>query len=380
VSNRFQPKVKGKIIPQNITMYLDDSTDAFHGWENLTVGENINTIANAFSFDIPQVFFQTNSPFKLTAGVKVSIFLNKQRVITGFIDRPAVSLGPSTRKVNISGRSLSSDLVDCSVEGKMEYKNILIDSLARKLLAPFPGLKVFLSVEAKSIAKFAIRPGDSVFEALDRAARLQGAFWIGTREGNIRLTQGATSEARFRSVSRLEENINMKTGSVIIDDSQRYSKYTVKGQTTGTDNYPGVISSVGEGVAFDRGILRNRPLVIIAEGNADTEICKQRAQWEAATRTAKSVKINIVTKDWTQEDGTIWGVNQLVPVISASLGLDGSFLTTNIERVRSNSEGTITRIALTRQDAYNPKPEIKDDGANFKSLEGIVNFSQRNTA
>ncbi len=376
MANRFQPIKRGKVIEQNITMYLDDSPAAFHGWENLTVSENIDSIANGFSFQIPQRFQQTNSDFKLSPGVKVEIFVNKEPVLTGRIDRTAVSIGPNTKTVNISGRSLPADLVDCAVEGPMEYKNISLDNLARELIAPF-GLKVFLSVTPKIIAKVGIKPGDTVFDIIDKQARLQGFFWLSTRGGNIRLTKGAAGEERFRADSKIEEDINMKTGSVILDDSQRFSNYTVKGQIVGTDNYPGIVASVASGTAIDEGIRRNRPLILVAEGSADTEIAKQRAQWEAASRLAKAVKINVLVQNWQQETIKLWGVNQLIRLKSRSLGIDGDFLSTTVERIRSNSEGTISRIALTRQDAYQPKPVIPKDGAGANTLEGIVAFSQR---
>ena len=132
--------------------------------------------------------------------------------------------------------------------------------------------------------------------------RQQGFCWLSTRSGNIRLTKGASGEQRFRAVSRIEEGDNLKSGTIVIDESERFSKYTVKASSPGSDDYPGLVSSSAEGVSYDRGITRNRPLILIAEGNADSALAKRRAQWEASSRLARAVKIDIVTQNWLQED------------------------------------------------------------------------------
>ena len=411
-------------------MYLDDNKTAFHGFKDLTVVENINTIANPFSFQIPQKYSEEkgllpNAPalgdvaslatgggneFRVQPGTKIEIFVNETAVLTGRVDRIEVQLSARNKTMLVTGRSLAADLVDCSVEAPFEYTNIGILSLAEKLVAPFEGIKIFNSVTpTKIIDKIAIKPGDTVFEVLDRVAREQGFFWLSTRAGNLRLTEGAMNEEedegglslaaatgaatsavasalglgsdRFRADSRIEEDINLKDGSIILDDSQRYSNYTVKGSTRGQDFYPGIISSIGEGSAEDQGITRNRPLILIAEGNVDIIAAGKRAEWEAASRLARGVQIQITVQNWLQEDSIkLWGANQLVNIKSRTLGMDGDFLSTSVQRIRSRAEGTITRISFTREDALVPKSVIPNDGAGANSLEAIVARSQSNIA
>ena len=173
--NRFRPKNFGKTIADSVTMYLDNNKTAFHGWEDLTVTKSLDNLSNAFSFTVPQKFQQTDTEFKLAPGVRVNIFVNKERVLTGRIDRTSISISAANKSVTFSGRSLNSDLVDCTVEGAKEYKNIPLENLARQLVQPF-GLKVFLSVTPATVPKVAIKPGDTVFEVLDKYARLQGFF------------------------------------------------------------------------------------------------------------------------------------------------------------------------------------------------------------
>lgn len=420
VDTRFRPTLKGKIPPQDITMYLDDSSTAFHGFEDLTVVENIDSIANPFSFRIPQKYSDPlkalsapslgsvqslaggSDGFAVYPGMKVEIYVNDIKVVTGRIDRVEIEISSRAKGMTVSGRSIVADLVDCTVDAPYEYSDISILSLAKKLVSQFDDdIKVLTSVTpTKLIDKIAIKPGETVFEVLNRAAREQGFFWLATRGGNIRLTEGAQNEegesglsvssvigaaasalgfgsSRFRADSRIEEDVNLKSGRITIDDSQRFSDYTVKGSTRGQDTYPGAVASISEGIAKDMGIDRYRPMTIISEGNIDIIDAQKRAQWEAANRIGRAVQIEIVVQNWLQEDSDkLWGVNQLISIKSPTLGMDGDFLSTSVERIRSNGEGTLSRISLTREDAFIPEPVIPADGAGAESLEAIIAKSQ----
>lgn len=366
--NRFRPTKRSEIIPQSVQIFLEDSTKVFTGWENLRIRKSLTSLSQSFSFSLPQKYLDQN--FVLSEGTKVSVFVNDERVITGRIDRVELSVGPGSRGAQISGRTLNADLVDCSATGPSEYQNIHILDFARELVSPF-GLKVFNSLEdAGVIQKIGVRPGDTVFQVLDKAARMQGGFWISTRAGNIRLTRAG----RGRSVSAIHEKVNMKSGSAVIDGSQRYSRYTVKGQQPATDGYPGVVSSTAEGTAKDLGVSRFRPLIMVAESTASTEEAKKRASWEASRRLAEATQISVTVQGWLQEDGTIWGINQITPVRSQSLGVDGDLLSVEVEHVRDFGSGTITNISFTRKDAFTPNPAIpkkKTGGSSLEALLGI---------
>jgi len=369
--NRFRPKQKGQVIPQSVVVYVGGTKLAFHGWEDLTIKKDLDQLATAFKFKIPQKFRDQVDQFKLTPGVRVQINVNDVPVITGRIEHMVSALGKEENSIDISGRSLTADLLDCSVVGPMEYINISLDKLARELLKPF-GLKVFLSANPRVISKVSIKPGDTVFEVLDKYARGQGLFWVTTREGNLRLA----SEGNSRADSAIEEGVNLKEGSVSIDESQRFARYIVKGQTSADDDFPGVISANPVGEAQDAGVARYRPLMILAEGNLTKELAKTRAQWEAAQRTARGFVITTTVQGWQQETGILWGLNQLMRIKSPTLGLDGVFLTTSVEHLRTEGEGTITRIGATLKGAYTAQPLIPKGASD--GLQAIVDFSKTN--
>ena len=354
MTNTFQSTYRGRVIKNDVSVFLNGK--AFHGFENLTISKSLDSICNSFSMELDDRFQVTKESWPLVPGTRIQIKIGKENVFTGRIEKLSTGFGASQRNYTISGRSLAGDLVDSSVRDKFEYTNIELDKLAEQLVAPF-GLSVFLSVIPSKIDRFAIKPGETVFEALDRAARLQGFLWVSTRAGNIRLTRAA----RARSYSELHEDYNIISANLTIDATKRHNEYIVKGQTFGTDEFNGLNSSEPEGKAYDRGISRYRPIIVIAEGAVDTKGAQDRANWEASIRVAQGNQISIQTQGWTQEDGSLWGLNQIVRVKSSFLGLNKDLLTESITHMQSRDGGTITDISLIPVDSYAPQPIIPEE-------------------
>lgn len=365
------PLKKGKPIRDEISVLVDGRV--FDGWQGVSVSESMESIANSFNIELFDRFAALKQKWPLRPGVPVKIIINKQDVLVGHIEKLNARYTDENRGFTISGRSKSGDLVDCMHLGPKEYKSISLDALARELVKPF-GIKVFLSVVPGVIDKFAIKSGETVFEALDRAARLQGFFFISTRGGNIRLTKAATNELRFRANTSLEQDVNILEATADYDDSQRFSDYIVKGQTAGLDDFFGESVAGPKGTAKDSAVPRYRPLEIIAEGKADAKICKTRAEWEASSRLAKAIRISARVQGWTQNDGSLWGANQLTRIKSRFLGVNREMLIVSVNRVDSAEGGKETSLVLVDPQSYSANPNVNkkkaddifaDLGANF---------------
>lgn len=368
MANERVPLLKGKAIKDATTVFVGGQ--AFDGWENVSITKNLESIANEFSISLFDKFEGLKQNWPLKPGVSIKINIGNERVITGNIETLDPSFSDESRSYIISGRSRSGDLVDCMHLGPYEYKNISLTKLAQELVSPF-GLKVFESVTPGVIDKFAVKPNETVFEALDRAARAQGFFFVSTRGGNIRLTRAG----RARSFSSLEQDINILSASASYNDSKRHDIYFVKGQTSGLDTYFGSKASQAEGFAKDLGITRHRPLVLISESNVDSTKATTRAEWEASSRLADAIKITATVQGWTQDDGSLWGINQITPFTSSFLGLSRDMLITSVEHNDGAKEGKTSTLTLTDPQAYSLEPQVNkkktDDffaslGAEFK--------------
>ncbi len=352
MGNEFTPTQKGRELKEEATILLGG--EAFNGWEKVSITKNLESIANGFSIDLFDKFEGLREDWPLKPGLNVKISTDRERVLTGHIETLNVFYTKERHGYTISGRSNPGDLVDSMHKGNAEFKNITLDKLAEALVAPF-GIKVFVSVEPGLIDKFSVKPGETVFEALDRAARAQGFFFVSTRAGNIRLTRAA----RERAKTSLEQGVNILSATAVYDDSQRHNEYIVKGQSSGLPealgDFFGEKAASPEGTALDLGITRFRPMIMIAESNADSAKSQTRAEWEASSRLAKATRVNITVQGWTQSDGTIWGINQVTPVKSTFLGLNRDLLIVSVQHADGTTAGKTTQLTLTDPNAYNPE-------------------------
>lgn len=350
----FRILEKGRVLPDELILFLDGQ--AFSGWETVSIVKDIQSIAHSFSISLFDKFTGLKQNWPLKPGVKVHFHMGKDSVTTGFIEKLDPNFSEDQRGFSISGRSPSGDLVDCGHIGKFEFNDVEVIDLAKELTAPFK-IKPIVSVATKKLPKFAVKPGESVFEALDRVARLQGFFWISTEEGNIRLTRPGAA----RAFSSLEQDVNMKLAGAAFDDSKRFSQYVVKSQLSGKDEFAGENATEAEGSAKDAGVTRYRPLVLISESSGDSSDSQVRAQWEAATRLGQATNVEVTVRGWRQANGALWDINQIVRLKSSFLGLDRSMLISKISYEKSNSAGTTASLTLVDKNAFNPKPELNTD-------------------
>ena len=350
--------LRGREIKDDIAVIAGG--ESFDGWGNISVNKSLESIANSFSVEVFDKYKGLRENWPLKSGVPIEISIGRERVFTGNIEVTNPEFGQERRSLIVSGRSKAGDLVDCHHQGPYEYKNILLTDMAKQLVSPF-GIRVFESVVPSIIEKFAVKPNETIFEALDRAARDQGFMFISTRGGNIRLTRAA----RARSFSSLEQGVNIVGAAATYDDSKRHDNYIVKGQTSGLEEFFGESVAQAQGTAKDLGVKRHRPLVMVAESSVDSAKAKTRAEWEASSRLAKATRVTVSVRGWTQGNGSLWGINQITPVRSSFLGIDRDLLSVDVTHIDSTNNGKVTNIVLTDPQAYSPEPEknkkAKDD-------------------
>lgn len=359
----FIPTLLGKATKNEVAVLV--AGKGFDGWQSVSVSKSIEAIANQFSIGLFDRFEGLRTDWPLRPGVDVKVSIDGQRVITGRIEKLGVNYTSEDRSFIISGRSRAGDLVDCTHNGPFEYKNIFLNTLAEKLVEPF-GIKVFVSVVPDIIEKFAVKPGETVFEALDRAARLQGFFFISTAKGNIRLTKVGAADARFRAFSSLEQDVNVLEATAEYDDTQRYKDYRVIGQAAGTDSFFGEDVARPKGAASDNGVKRHRPLTMIAEGSVDSAKAKKRAEWEASSRLAKAIRVTAKVQGWKQDNGSLWDINQTTNFRSKFLGLDRDLLIVGVTYNDGTDAGKTSDLTLVDPQAYNAQPVV-----NSKSSDDI---------
>lgn len=158
----------------------------------------------------------------------VEIAINGRVVLKGWVDDINLTADEHTAEAIISGRDVTGDLVDCSVNpvGPGEYRQIRLESLVGHLTNPY---RITLDQQIETGAPFtlvALEPGDTVMDAIEHHARQRGVLVTSDGVGGVVLTQaGAT-----RASDSLTFPGNVRGIEVRISSRNRHSDVWVKGQ------------------------------------------------------------------------------------------------------------------------------------------------------
>jgi prophage tail gpP-like protein len=252
-------------------------------------------------------------------------------------------------------------LVDCSVNrADWEYNGKDIFDFIAIIAADFD-ISIDTSEDLPSPPrKLSLEPGETAFDAIDRACRIAAVLPISDGQGGLILTRTGSTKA----TTALVEGQNILSASADYDSSNRFATYLVLGQQAGWENLNGESASSVKASATDQNVRRTaRTLVVRPDGNTTVEHAKKRAQWEATVRAARADSISVTVQGWTQGDGSLWPINALVTMRSPLLGIDGQLLITQAT-YSIDDGGTTTQLTLRRPDAYTPEPVVTTDATN----------------
>lgn len=326
---------------------------AYTGWTRLSLVRSVETISGRFDIDLTD-----KRPFPVPRGGAVELFLYDNLIITGYTDTLQIDVAATEHGLSISGRDKTGDLVDCSalVESQ-EMINVTLREVVEAVIEPF-GIKAIFETDPPEIFKKFSFQEETVFEAIERACRLRGVLASSNEKGEVVIQK----YGQRRTNTGLALGVNVLSARATFNDADRFSVYKVYGQQSGDDDTGPDASTKPEGQARDLAVKRNRPKIIIAEGNVDNGIAQQRAEWEAAIRAARAVSVEVVVPGWTEvPGGNLWRENSLVRTTLEPLGIDGDMLIKEVGFTLDDRNGEKTRLMLVRPDAYEKQPDLKQE-------------------
>ena len=98
------------------------------------------------------------------------------------------------------------------------------------------------------------------------------------------------------------------------------------------------------------------PHVTIAESQVSQAGMQLRANWQRAYAYGRAVGVHVDVQGWRQPDGSLWTLNQLVPLTSDYLGIDMDLLVAQVEYILDERGGRVTRLLLGPIEGYTPDP------------------------
>lgn len=332
----------------DILLYVNGRV--YGGWKEARVTRSINALSGSFSLSVMDRWEVNAQPWQIMPGDECVVKINGQPLITGYVDAASPSYDANGHGIDISGRDKTCDLVDCSaVVSSYELRSVKLEDIAAALAKPF-GLKVLTQADTGArFESFAIQPGETCFEAIERAARQRFMAVTTNGAGDVVIANIGTT----RAADSLVEGRNIKEASAAYDFKDRFSEYIVKGQAAAREDGDEPPKNAVQATMRDDGIRRYRPKVLTAEMQSSDGSAADRAELEAATRAGKSTKIDVTVQGWTMSNGELWPLNALVTLQSPLLLADDvELLITQIEFSVSDSSGTLTRLELMKPGTY----------------------------
>ena len=341
-------------MPPNVVLSVEGQK--FEGWTSVRVRIGLEQIAGEFELSVTELWSGQWSQRRIKRGDPCTVMVDSDTLVTGYVDDWMPSYDATQHTITVTGRDKTGDLVDCSaIHQGGSWSGVGLLQIANDLTAPFGISTLTISDVGAPFKHFSIQEGETVFEALSRAAKMRGLLLLSDGAGHLILSRSGMG----RHQGRLGKGENILSANGQFSFRDRYSTYIAKGQRRGTDDdagSPELLSSASASIV-DEGMTRYRPLIIIAEDQGNAKDFSTRATWERNVRVGKSIRSSVRVQGWRDkgETGNLWTPNLIVPITDSWQGLNDDLLIAGVEFTYDQG-GTIAQIELTNPSAFNVLP------------------------
>lgn len=319
----------------------------YGGWKSIRIERGIEQIAGTFELSVTDRWVEQSAVRQINPGQSCQVLIDQAVVITGYVDTVTPQYDKQQHTITVSGRDKTGDLVDCSAIHKSgQWSGRKLDQIAVDLCQPF-GIKVFRNTDVGSAFNpFSIEESETVFECLERAARMKAVLLVSDGLGNLVLTRAGSGAP----VAALTEGEDILAARGEFSWKDRYSRYVIKSQGIGNDDSSGPQVAHQQAESRDSAITRYRPLITLAEDQGTGATLSQRAQWERNVRMGRGNRATITVQGWASE-GNLWKPNTMVHLRSPMLYADADLLIASVVFML-DEQGTRTELQLVRREAF----------------------------
>lgn len=304
---------------------------------------------------------QAFSDFPIKQGDKCRIIVDGKTWITGFIEKLVVSYNKDALTVQLSGRDITSDIIDStvipevSINGPISLENLIKTALSQiginiNVINKVPDLPNFSASEI-------VAPdiGTGFYQFLEEYCRQRAVLLLTDNNGNLVITRSSNEKSQIELINKVGKQNNIVEASATFDSTSRYNRYYVLSQINmATLSYDGedVENSTNRyGEAFDDAIRSTRVKCLIAENPSTIPECKNRAIWEANVSRSRSISYSCLINSHSF-NGEPFDYNKLVLVDDDYAGINSLMLIETVE-LSASETGNTASLTLVTPDAYN---------------------------
>lgn len=320
----------------------------YTGWISLELKRSVRALSGMFTLKVSDSWSTQKKSWFMVPGDFCELYIGTELMISGYVDDLDYSTNSTSREISITGRDKTGDLVDCSLDIKQsQFDGISLNNLLTMFCQPF-GIKFTNHTSINpTVNSFKVNPGSSVHDAIDELSKKYGFIACSTPDGNLIIPKiGETFASDY-----IEEGVNLIECSVKFDHKERFSRYVLKGQASGSDDASGEQAYSVHAVTTDPDVKRFRPKVIIESDQTFEKNLQRRAEWEMNLRASKGTAGSVELRGWRQRDGSLWTDNLMINFRSPYLGMEAQFLVGEITYTL-NDQGRRVKLDFLRKEVF----------------------------
>lgn len=329
---------------------------SYTGWTSVRIDRSLDQFVSTFDFDYSDQWAESTEPRQLLLGSACVAQVDSETVLTGWIDQTRLSVSGSSIQGTAQGRSKTGDLVDCSAVHKTgQWRQQLSKTIIADLTRPF-GIAVSYDpqiVDTIKVPRFDLEYGETVFEAIDRLARLRSMLPVSLPDGSLRFIRiSRTSGLRTVQLDLRE----CTTREYSNGQQDRFATYRIAAQTarSSADESPRR-AALEKFQVTDPNVTRYRPMVVRSEIGAKQVELQAHATWIMNQRAAQAERLSYTVVGVRAPDRKLWEPGMLVGVDDRQLSVNDVFVVAAIAFI-ANNQTLETRLDLARIEAYGAEP------------------------
>lgn len=318
-------------------MFEDLTITGLPPYKSITINTSAEEAVSTATLDL----VPTSVGVAALPGTEVTIKAGDDLMLTGYVRDALPDHDANSHTLSVSVCSRTVDATECSVEHPTgEILNKDLAAIAKE----FDNLGIGIESDGTLPLepRHKLDTGETLFRTIEKRARGRGILIYDTPKGKLKLA--TKPEGTHKGGLIWGENIERASSN--LTERGRYSKVKVRGQASdGTSKQ----QLRGETVASDKGVSRNRPLIIAHEGETTIDRMKKRAEWTVKRGAGNSATANITVTGWRDDDGKLWKRNWLVYVEDDWIGIRGMMVIKSVafsQDTANGGQGTIATLSL----------------------------------
>lgn len=325
----------------------------YEGFTDIAVSSSLEGFSSSFSFSTTvkeTALGVIQNDLKLQQ--KAKVFVEKNLIITGYIEALDISYSADSHSITVSGRDIGGDLIDSSIIQKSYSIKNFVNLINRVLLDNGFTIKVInkvgvLNLEPTEVVK--AEKSESVFDFLDRYAKKLQVILKIDENGDLTIIREDSDVVKNMIINNFTSDTNILSANLNLSTVDRFNLIQVYSQGNNKTHTKASISQ--KGTASDSQIRKTRRKIISMDTASQSKSLKSLAEWNVNLRRAKGSRYSCRVVGFLSSNKQVWKPNTLVDVIDLTAQIEGTFLIQGVEFTQS-LQGSFTSLDIVERGAF----------------------------